>query len=1205
MSYFNVQPVFVVVWLSIGFIAAKPTVTSGQPFQDLHAESRSAPGLNGANASGYFRVTGLHAGRENGPTPQALHRSSPVARRHGLPQAPLLQKRANRLYTGPGGRRLTAEPGPVTGLHCGHEMPRLSYASRQACRNGFLKGDILCVTRHFPSACESLAHGGRTESGLRSGIAAPMPREAGIRTLPISLSLTTRPALSPRLGRVAAKTPERADFELVKWDVALSAAIPEGRALTRTGQAAGTKEGRSQRGYGFAIGAMPEQAESGPAWTRIQFSAPRSLACECNRSVCARMGEDGEGSSALAAECQGHGQWKESCRIETPGLNLVRPAPLRFLAEKTAAALPGLCIEHYHGPDRRDCCRQFSTTNSNSGGRMPELSSSGATSAAVTGFGRVASASGLVWAEPVGILPGLAPFPALRHTHALTENGAIDVSVNRLRASDSEVISESGDAPVGPEELAALDVECDDIADSVYAGSDELQLSCRATGATGENPNYQWAWTARGSTTDTEHLSATDIPNPVFLPPKFLPIPGRAVSFTYEYTAAAAVAGEGSASADVDITVLVTDGFVNVLCSSTSALVYEGMPDIKIGCGWFSNTDLGEFPPASFDWEWSARAPTTSVDELSDPHIQRPTFNVPESVEEDTEYSYTITVSYPRWNGDEEDFTVTVKDRVVELIVFPTELEIEEGDTDGETYAVALKSPPTGDVTVTVSGHADTDVSVSPSNLTFRTDNWSFVQTVTVTAVHDDDTDNDSVTLTNTASGGGFGGADAVDVDVTVIDDDEDLKEIVATPTALDVDEGDAAGESFSVRLATEPSSEVTVTISGHSGTEVRLSETSLTFRTTDWETEQPVTVIAGEDDNAVNEAVTLDLAASGGGYDAVTAEVAVTVIDTDTPALTVSPTALDVDEADAAGESFSVRLATEPSSEVTVTISGHSGTEVRLSETSLTFRTTDWETEQPVTVTAGEDDNAVNEAVTLDLAASGGGYDAVTAEVAVTVIDTDTPALTVSPTALDVDEADAAGESFSVRLATEPSSEVTVTISGHSGTEVRLSETSLTFKTTDWETEQPVTVTAGEDDNAVNEAVTLDLAASGGGYDAVTAKVAVTVIDNDEPYSLSIANAGAIESAGHAVFTVTLSGQSTSVVTVNYATSDGTAEAGSDYAASSGALSIPVGSTTAEIRVPILDDTEDEANETFTVLAQRSCGGQPGGRGGHGHDSG
>jgi hypothetical protein len=64
----------------------------------------------------------------------------------------------------------------------------------------------------------------------------------------------------------------------------------------------------------------------------------------------------------------------------------------------------------------------------------------------------------------------------------------------------------------------------------------------------------------------------------------------------------------------------------------------------------------------------------------------------------------------------------------------------------------------------------------------------------------------------------------------------------------------------------------------------------------------------------------------------------------------------------------------------------------------------------------------------------------------------------------------------------------------------------------------------------------------------------------------------------------VTLSTPSVQTVTVNYATSNGSAVAGSDYVASSGTVTIPAGSTTATINIPINGDTNIEPTETFNI---------------------
>ena len=86
---------------------------------------------------------------------------------------------------------------------------------------------------------------------------------------------------------------------------------------------------------------------------------------------------------------------------------------------------------------------------------------------------------------------------------------------------------------------------------------------------------------------------------------------------------------------------------------------------------------------------------------------------------------------------------------------------------------------------------------------------------------------------------------------------------------------------------------------------------------------------------------------------------------------------------------------------------------------------------------------------------------------------------------------------------------------------------------------------------------------------------------------SLSIIDVTVTE--GHAgttsaTFTVTLAPASGATVTVGYATSDGTATAGSDYTAASGTLTFAPQQATQTITVPVQGDGAIEPNETFTV---------------------
>ena len=92
------------------------------------------------------------------------------------------------------------------------------------------------------------------------------------------------------------------------------------------------------------------------------------------------------------------------------------------------------------------------------------------------------------------------------------------------------------------------------------------------------------------------------------------------------------------------------------------------------------------------------------------------------------------------------------------------------------------------------------------------------------------------------------------------------------------------------------------------------------------------------------------------------------------------------------------------------------------------------------------------------------------------------------------------------------------------------------------------------------------------------------TIVDDDGPPHLSVADVTAAEGDSAVMFTLTLDAASSNDVSVNYATVDGTATVGEDYTATSGTLTIVAGETDASVSVPILDDSLDEPDETFTL---------------------
>ena len=95
---------------------------------------------------------------------------------------------------------------------------------------------------------------------------------------------------------------------------------------------------------------------------------------------------------------------------------------------------------------------------------------------------------------------------------------------------------------------------------------------------------------------------------------------------------------------------------------------------------------------------------------------------------------------------------------------------------------------------------------------------------------------------------------------------------------------------------------------------------------------------------------------------------------------------------------------------------------------------------------------------------------------------------------------------------------------------------------------------------------------------------VSVRVDVSDEPV-VSVRDVGGLEdSVRNLTFEVTLDEASEIEVTVDYATADGTATAGSDYTGTTGTLTLAAGEITNTIDVPVVEDGSPEDDETFTV---------------------
>ena len=545
-------------------------------------------------------------------------------------------------------------------------------------------------------------------------------------------------------------------------------------------------------------------------------------------------------------------------------------------------------------------------------------------------------------------------------------------------------------------------------------------------------------------------------------------------------------------SIDVNLTVKPTGGDVTV------ALTKSGSDGVT-----FSPTSL-TFTPSNWS---SSRKVTISA------------------AEDDDGADDSASISLTAQGADYKSVTANVQIDVSDndprgLTIAPSTLGLTEGSA--KEFTVALKTQPKGgDVIVDVIASGSDDARISPASLTFTPSNWSAPRTIGVSAAEDDDAIKDTADISLSARGADYGGiADSVKVGIT----DNDAPGLSIDPASiLEVSEGGA--EKFQVSLTVQPTGgDVTVDLTTSGSDDVTLSPTSLTFTaSTDWSSAQTVTVSAAQDDDGVLDTASISLAASGADYGDITDNVQVQVIEKQAIELVIDPSTMGLTEG---GDGiFTAKLGAQPTGgNVNVYLTRSGSPDVSLSSTDLTFTPSNWNVEQSVTMMAAEDDDGVADAATVTLSASGADFGGVTGDIQVQVTDNDAPGLILSSISLPVGEG--SSEDLEVKLAVQPSGDVSVHVIRSGSLDVSLSPESLNFTPSNWDEAQKVRVNAAEDSDGHPEDATLHLTASGADYEGITANVQVQVIEN-EAFGLNIRPSKLdVREGNQAPFTVSLSAQ-------------------------------------------------------------------------------
>ncbi|MCC4605685.1 putative Ig domain-containing protein [Xanthomonas campestris pv. parthenii] len=343
------------------------------------------------------------------------------------------------------------------------------------------------------------------------------------------------------------------------------------------------------------------------------------------------------------------------------------------------------------------------------------------------------------------------------------------------------------------------------------------------------------------------------------------------------------------------------------------------------------------------------------------------------------------------------------------------------------------------------------------------------------------------------------------------------------------------------------------------------------------------------------DETVTFTVAAGTGYSPGSPSSATATIVNDDFPVASIGVSPASVSEDGAANLVYTVTLSQAPVSAVSVGFNvggtATSGTDYAAVSSPLVIAA--GQTTGTITINPTADSTVESDETVLIVLVAGTGYTVGSPSSATgTILNDDQPGLSINDVSVNEGNAGTTNATFTVSLSQPaPTGGVSFDIATADGTAtagVDYVASSLTGQTIPAGSSSATftVLINGDTLNEPNETFFVNVS-NVSGATITDAQGQGTIVNDDALPSLSIDDVSVNEGNSGtttATFTVSLSQASGQTVTVNYATSDGTATAGSDYVARSGTLTFAPGTTAQGVAVTVNGDTAVEPNETFSV---------------------
>jgi len=384
------------------------------------------------------------------------------------------------------------------------------------------------------------------------------------------------------------------------------------------------------------------------------------------------------------------------------------------------------------------------------------------------------------------------------------------------------------------------------------------------------------------------------------------------------------------------------------------------------------------------------------------------------------------------------------------------------------TFKVRLSSQPIANVTIPIYSLNPGEGQPSASNLTFSPANWNLEQNLVVTGIDDPDIDGDKLFTvrldTPASSDPNYSSLNPLDISMTNLDND--VAGLVFT-NHLNLTTGeDGTNANFRVRLRSRPTANVTVQIASSDTTEGTVHPSSLTFTPSNWNTNQTVN-INGVNDSLIDGDVWYEiqfptiLSADPNYNNLIVNSLPVVNLDDDTPGVMfLGASNLQTNENQTGVTTFQVRLKTRPSHNVRFPlISSDNPNEGVVTPSDLVFTPANWNVPQTITIQPVRDwvvdSDAIYQIVFSNLDSFDPLYNNLPVNsVPVTNRNSDAFGYIFSPAfnGINLVVADSGlKDSFTIRLNSKPTANVTIPISVLDPTRVNVTPSLIEFTPFNW----------------------------------------------------------------------------------------------------------------------------------------------------------